>query len=118
MSLSPSRRSLYTVADMTYDWKNTRVRPRYSVADHLLFAGRESTAGVAVASKLPAQARTELAFPLLRRGKVAGCLWILSTVEEEWTQTKRNLLALYAELVAISFEESQCADQVELARSF
>jgi GAF domain-containing protein len=116
MSLSPSRRSLYTIADMTYDWKDMRVRPRYSVADHLLFAGRESTAGVAVASKQLAQTQTELAFPLLRRGKVAGCLWVISTAEEEWSQTKRNLLALYAELLAITFEESQCAAWVELAQ--
>jgi hypothetical protein len=101
---------------MTYDWKNMRVRPHYSVADHLLFAGRESIAGVAVASKEPTQTQTELAFPLLRRGKVAGCLWIVSTAEEEWSQTKRNLLALYAELLAITFEESQCVARVELAQ--
>jgi hypothetical protein len=113
MSLSPSRRSLYAVADMTYDWKNMRIRPHYSVADHLLFAGRESTAGVAVTSKRPAQTQTELAFPLLRRSKVAGCLWVISTVEEEWSQ-KRGLLALYADLLAITFEECQCAARVEL----
>jgi hypothetical protein len=115
MSLSPSRRSLYTIADMTYDWKNMRVRAHYSIADRLLFAGCESTAGVAVASKQPAQTQTELAFPLLRRGKVAGCLWIISTAEEEWSQTKCNLLALYADLLAITFEESQCTARVELA---
>ena len=116
MSLSPSRHSLYTIADMTYDGKNMRVRPRHTVVDHLLFAGRESIAGVAVMNKQPAQTQAELAFPLLRRGKVAGCLWVISTVEEEWSKTKRNLLALYAELLAITFEESQCAVGVELAR--
>ncbi len=116
MGLSPSRRSLYTLADMTYDRKNRRIQPHYSVANHLLFAGRESTAGVAVASKRPAQTQAELAFPFLRRGKVSGCLWVIPTAEEEWSQTERDLLALYAELLAITFEESQCAAWVGLAQ--
>jgi hypothetical protein len=117
MVLSPSRRSLYSLASMTYGGGRFPVILAFHMMiDRIIFAGRESL-GSAVTTASIKMTGSTLAFPLRRRSRISGCLWVIHSEREALSPPKVELLSRYADLLAIGFTDAQFYDpaQVDLA---
>ena len=103
------------------------------VARHLLFMGAESLAGYVVGKGEPAvikamghepgllshrqsaYAKSAAAYPLLRRGAIAGCLLVASTQEEYFTSVILSLIERYAHRFALAFDDNDFYRQSDIA---
>jgi hypothetical protein len=56
----------------------------------------------------------ELACPLKRRGKIAGCLWVHQTEDCGFSQARREIVGLYSDLLALAFEGHDLPSQINL----
>ncbi len=120
LGFSPTRRSLCSVASMRYSTPyNPLIQHHYLWIPSLVWAGCESVAGQAVLRKKPVVTQGEAAYPFLRRGQVAGCLWIVQPGQCQseaptWSETAQDMLNRYSRLLAIVFPDNEYTDQVDL----
>ncbi len=116
LSLSATRRSLYTVAHACYENPyQPDIHHHFLWINSLIWTGCESVAGQAVMSKQPVLTRREAAYPFLRRSHVAGCLWIVQQPEGPgWSEEANSLLQQYARLISTAFLDTDYTAHVEL----
>jgi len=119
MQISPTRKTLYLRQGVTYDERRFTSSRGFELST-LFFAGAQDAPGEAVIRKTTAERHAgNVAYPLLRRGKVVGSLWIKTQGLSGFSRSQRDLAALYASLFAVVFEEHNfCSpDELHLART-
>jgi hypothetical protein len=105
MQLSPTRKTLYLQQGVTYNDRTFQSSRGLELA-RLFFAGAQDAPGEAVIRKTAVEHHAgDVAYPLLRRGKVIGSLWIQTQGRSGFSQSQRALAALYASLFAAVLEE-------------
>ncbi|GHO98629.1 hypothetical protein KSF_086770 [Reticulibacter mediterranei] len=116
MQISPSQRTLYLREGMIYDDQATLPFSGSSLTT-LFFVGSASAPAEAVLTKkVVARGHGELAYPLSRRGKVVGSLWMTTQASFGFSQVQCQLGALYASLFSACFWEKDFyrTDQLSL----
>lgn len=110
----------------TGPWKIKQVKQPF-------FLGKNSLSGVAVERGHPVfcpqdyaqlyhpnlledlkQIHSSAALPLLRRGRIAGTLFLASTKREFFTTARKKLVAKYTDKFAMSLRDSQFYDRIQL----